>query len=54
MSELVIASWLAIVWSWRPTSANSKAFTRKTRISQKALPERRVCTVVSWGVYQPM
>ena len=44
----------AIVCSCRPTSANSSALTRKTRISQNESPDSRVCTVVSSGVYQPM
>ena len=40
--------------SWRPTSVKSTALRMKRVMSQTAAPCRRVCAVVSSGVYQPM
>ncbi len=42
-----------IAGSCRPTRTNRSALTRKTRIAQKAAPERRTSGVVSSGVCQP-
>ena len=46
--------WSSTLGSCRPTSRNSTAFSRKVRISQTAMPWRRITGVVSWGVCQPM
>ncbi len=40
--------------SWSPTSPNRRTLSRNVKMSQNARPSRRVCTVVSSGVYQPM